>query len=238
MNQCSGYAAIAAILSLADKSIVNTASQVKTATCHPDRKHKAKGLCSACYKRRRYAADPEKSIGYVRKYHAKNPEKTRERWRAASRKFRAENPEKQRQYDLKYYAENTDKRREYERNRRVKNYDKSREACRKYRAANPEKARESGRKYYAKNPEVFRARDARRIASIRTSVNESPTAKQIATLMKDPCVYCGAKSEHMDHVIPLARGGDHNIDNLVPACAKCNLSKGSKLPAIEWNGRK
>ncbi len=39
-------------------------------------------------------------------------------------------------------------------------------------------------------------------------------------------------------VIPLARGGTHDIDNLVPACASCNSSKGAKLPAIEWKGRK
>lgn len=33
----------------------------------------------------------------------------------------------------------------------------------------------------------------------------------------------------MDHVIPLSRGGDHSIDNIVPSCFSCNASKGNKL---------
>ena len=48
------------------------------------------------------------------------------------------------------------------------------------------------------------------------------------------CVYCGSGSDlHCDHVEPLALGGSHDIGNLVTACARCNLSKGSKTVA-EW----
>lgn len=48
-----------------------------------------------------------------------------------------------------------------------------------------------------------------------------------------PCVYCGNKSECVDHIFPLARGGTEHIENLVPACLKCNTSKGDKL-LTEW----
>lgn len=47
---------------------------------------------------------------------------------------------------------------------------------------------------------------------------------------------------HMDHVIPIAppHNGLHCADNLRPACADCNLSKGSRLmessPALKLNG--
>lgn len=34
---------------------------------------------------------------------------------------------------------------------------------------------------------------------------------------------------HLDHVIPLARGGEHSLSNVKPAHARCNLSKGSKV---------
>ena len=34
-------------------------------------------------------------------------------------------------------------------------------------------------------------------------------------------------SFHVDHVIPVSRGGTSHIDNLVPACRTCNMSKGS-----------
>ena len=44
------------------------------------------------------------------------------------------------------------------------------------------------------------------------------------------CQYCGAKGDlTFDHVLPRARGGVTSWDNVVAACSKCNLSKGSKL---------
>ncbi|MFB8057104.1 HNH endonuclease [Kitasatospora purpeofusca] len=43
------------------------------------------------------------------------------------------------------------------------------------------------------------------------------------------CVYCGARSEVMDHAIPLARGGLDHFSNLVPACTACNESKNDRL---------
>lgn len=46
------------------------------------------------------------------------------------------------------------------------------------------------------------------------------------------CVYCGATPPgvllHIDHVIPVAGGGDNTIDNLVTACQPCNLGKSDK----------
>jgi len=49
------------------------------------------------------------------------------------------------------------------------------------------------------------------------------------------CTYCGEKlvSPHMDHVIPLSKGGLHTISNVVPACQSCNSSKHTKTPD-EW----
>ena len=51
------------------------------------------------------------------------------------------------------------------------------------------------------------------------------------------CQYCGANDGpfHVDHVIPRIKGGKDELDNLVVACASCNLSKGSKSVA-EWLG--
>ncbi|MGG7646263.1 HNH endonuclease [Rhodovulum sp. YNF3179] len=44
------------------------------------------------------------------------------------------------------------------------------------------------------------------------------------------CQYCGARGElTFDHVIPRARGGRTSWENVVAACAPCNLKKGSRL---------
>lgn len=39
---------------------------------------------------------------------------------------------------------------------------------------------------------------------------------------------------HVDHVIPLSRGGSNDPDNLVCACVSCNTSKSNKLAYVEW----
>jgi 5-methylcytosine-specific restriction endonuclease McrA len=50
------------------------------------------------------------------------------------------------------------------------------------------------------------------------------------------CQCCGEhcpETGHVDHIIPLSRGGDDKLDNLVWACEKCNLSKGNRTLS-EW----
>ncbi len=43
------------------------------------------------------------------------------------------------------------------------------------------------------------------------------------------CQYCGARGDlTFDHVIPRSRGGVTSWENVVAACAGCNLRKGSK----------
>ncbi|WP_172328645.1 HNH endonuclease [Mangrovicoccus sp. HB161399] len=43
------------------------------------------------------------------------------------------------------------------------------------------------------------------------------------------CQYCGAKGDlTFDHVVPRARGGITSWENVVAACGRCNLKKGSK----------
>lgn len=46
------------------------------------------------------------------------------------------------------------------------------------------------------------------------------------------CQYCGAKAPdvvlHIDHITPVANGGDNDIMNLVTACESCNLGKGAR----------
>ena len=45
------------------------------------------------------------------------------------------------------------------------------------------------------------------------------------------CVYCGTTSGRLtlDHVVPRSRGGDSVWENVVTACAACNLRKADRL---------
>ncbi len=40
------------------------------------------------------------------------------------------------------------------------------------------------------------------------------------------CAYCGGHADTLDHVRPLAHGGQTVPANLIPACRCCNYSKG------------
>lgn len=44
------------------------------------------------------------------------------------------------------------------------------------------------------------------------------------------CGYCLKRTRRLtkDHMLPRARGGETHIDNIVPACYKCNQKKQDK----------
>lgn len=43
------------------------------------------------------------------------------------------------------------------------------------------------------------------------------------------CAYCGCKEGlEQEHMIPVSRGGAYEVGNIVPACGRCNKSKGDK----------
>lgn len=64
-----------------------------------------------------------------------------------------------------------------------------------------------------------------------------PKRVRYAVLERDGyrCRYCGAEAAdaklHVDHRMPVARGGTNDFANLVTACADCNLGKHAFLPA-------
>lgn len=46
--------------------------------------------------------------------------------------------------------------------------------------------------------------------------------------LDNPCALCGARSQHVDHVIPLSRRGSNERSNFQPLCAPCNIGKGAR----------
>lgn len=54
---------------------------------------------------------------------------------------------------------------------------------------------------------------------------------------RDPCAYCGKPMDHLDHIDPIARGGENHLFNLTAACGDCNFDKG-QTPLLLWLARR
>lgn len=104
-----------------------------------------------------------------------------------------------------------------------------------YRAAHPEKEAAYSAAYRAANPDLFRAHWHNRRGRERNALGSHTAADITAQYerQKGRCYWCGEKvgrHYHVDHVTPLALGGSNGPENLVIACAFCNLSKHAKHP--------
>ncbi len=104
---------------------------------------------------------------------------------------------------------------------------------------NPERARERARRWRANNPldarvvsENYRAR--------RQAVPGEITGFLLHQKFIDQggcCYYCQKKVGrgragcwHVEHIIPISRGGTHDPENIAIACSDCNLRKNNKMP--------
>ena len=111
---------------------------------------------------------------------------------------------------------------------------------RRYWRENPEAKRNHDRQWdraswwleYQTNPELrlyIRQKSKRRKAQMRNSVAIQVSGKQVRARFQqfdNRCAYCGGDGEpHIEHVVPISKGGTHALGNIVPACSDCNYSK-------------
>jgi 5-methylcytosine-specific restriction endonuclease McrA len=191
-------------------------SYCKKCTSENNYKYRLANVEKIKLKRQQYYLD---NIDRLKKEHKEyrlaNLEKTKER----VKQFHLANPDRRKQYDKKYRLADIEKEREYRKRYRLANLEKGKE----YRLANLERRRNH--------------QHTRRVKKLSNGVFKiSP--KELKKLYSSSCFYCSSTENiHADHLVPISRGGQHSIGNLLPACQKCNLSKGSKL-LIEWHGRK
>ena len=118
-------------------------------------------------------------------------------------------------------------------------------------ASNPSRAKETQRRLYLENRELRCAQtkawmlahpDMRKAQHVRSKAarrkRESVAAgsfsgkewNALVTAFDGRCVCCGNAPKIMtaDHIIPISRGGDNNIENIQPLCNSCNASKLTK----------
>lgn len=221
---------------------------------HSGKKSAKSGIRPACkqceidYAKAFAAANPEVIRERKRRYKERHPEKVsqwakthrakhREKLDAYSRQYRLSNKEKIAEINRLYRLNNLELKKKKDAEWAKKNPDKVRESSRRYRLNNPEKAKQNGKRYRERNPERSRILRHRRRARINDLPLYKLPAKSIRRMLARDCAYCGNKSVHLDHTIPVARGGYTGIGNLTPACSSCNFSKNA-LYVMEWKLRR
>jgi 5-methylcytosine-specific restriction endonuclease McrA len=171
--------------------------------------------CSAACKKK---ADRLRS----NKWYAANKDLKREHNNECQRRRYRANAQAKRDYANKWYKANRGKILRQIRTRHL---------------ANPERRRSIWRKDLQANPDRYRIKNRNRLARKRAALGKH-TAEDIAAILKAQnhrCAYCRTKlrkgrSTHIDHIIPLARGGSNDRKNLQALCSTCNTTKSAKDP--------
>ena len=169
---------------------------------------------------------------------SKNPEVRKKQWASWS----AENKDKIKEKDEKYRLENKDHVTAY----RKKYYEANKESIlavgAKYRADDPEAQKARCARWAKANPEKCRAK-ARKRRALKLNAEGSHTIHDIEKmfwLQKGKCANCKSKLKtegkgvyHIDHIMPLTKGGGDGPDNLQLLCPGCNIKKNAKDP-LDW----
>jgi len=93
--------------------------------------------------------------------------------------------------------------------------------------------------YHKAHPEVLRAKGNAYRARARAAEGQFTSAEWTALVTRydGKCAYRGEVGPiQVDHRTPLSRGGANSIDNILPACRKCNTEKG-QLTEAEFRAR-
>ena len=127
----------------------------------------------------------------------------------------------------------------------LNNKDRAVERGRAWRQNNLERSRNNQRDYYQKNKEHIR-NNLKRRRHTRYGVLSIPYSKEEVLLKygtdchicnqpidlsisRKPGILGWQKALHLDHVIPMSKGGSDTIDNVKPSHAECNLRKHAKI---------
>ena len=158
-----------------------------------------------------------------------------ERRRAYHARYRAEHKAQKRAWNIANAKRQRDNLIKWKQKNKVRHavkraaYRKANKAkIRAYHLANLEQGREIRR----------RCRARRRGLPILNPKLIVSWEKRWRALERVRCYWCLGTFEpkdcHVDHIVPVAKGGQHAIENLCISCSECNWHKHDKLPE-EWN---
>lgn len=183
--------------------------------------------CKSEKDRKYYHENRERLIRKSSEYYSDNKEKVS----IANKKYREKNKDRKKKSDADYAKKNSEKvaliKAKWAKN--------NREKCKKWSKNNPEKSSAFIAQWKKDNKDKVRAYGDRRRAKKNETSGEysSDDIHEIKKLQKYKCAYCPKsirKKYHVDHIIPLAKGGSNYRKNIQVTCPKCNLKKNSKDP--------
>ena len=172
----------------------------------------------------------KKSKANARKNELKNREKNRDKKNKRTRDWRAANPEKVKGYVNREYDNLRCK--EY----RDKNPEKRKKTNETYREKNREELRIANAEYSRNHPEVaIRCQNKRRaLKKNNGGVLSKGIIDKLFKLQSGKCAYCKSDlkvtGKHLDHIMPLVKGGANSDRNVQLLCPSCNTKKGAKHP--------
>lgn len=124
----------------------------------------------------------------------------------------------------------------YGRKRRKENRENILKYQKEYRDKNKEKISAHKKEYNKNNTEKGRMYAQQRRARKRNLPNTLTDEQWNKVKLKfdNKCAYCGQELFlEQEHFIPISKGGDYTINNIIPSCRKCNRSKFNKS-FFEW----
>lgn len=156
---------------------------------------------------------------------------------ANAKKWKRNNPERKRELNRQWQQANPEKYKLSNQKWAEKNPEKIRAKSRRWYAAHTDICRKKSKQWRVANPSKVILQKHRRRA-LKQGVDSSSSFDEQAQLKRQhgKCYYCQTKltEYHIDHVVPLSRGGSDHPDNKVLACPSCNLHKYNRLPH-EWS---
>jgi len=193
--------------------------------------------CSAMAHRQWHIDNRETKREITKRWRLSNPDKFRESQKKSAAKWRQANIFRIVEERKRIYWENPEKHLESDRARRAKLSLEQRksylETKRKWRKANPDLVKttlaRAKKAFKERHPLAERIRAHKRRLLIRENggTYTEEDVKRLLRMQRSRCAYCrkNLPNYHVDHIIPLARGGMNDARNLQLLCAPCNLEK-------------
>ena len=212
--------------------------------CNKEIDGKHYSYCKACSNKRNaeyQQNNPEKIKERKKEHYQNNKEKILEQ----HKEYRQNNKEKLNKQKKEHYQNNKEKINKRHKEYRQNNKEKIKEQKKEYLQNNKEYFKEYKKEYHKNNPHKVREASRKRRALEKANIHEPYSEDQVLKLYGSVCHICKEEIDlsanrstgasgweqglHLDHVIPISKGGADTLENVKPAHGLCNLQKSASI---------